>query len=282
MAAVSEETLCVAGVRWRRYGPEAGDGTPLVIMHGLFGSGDNWRSQARALAGVGPGSGPGSGRTVYVADMPNHGESLHTERCSYPEIARLIWQSLDRMDATERVQLLGHSMGGKAAMAMALERPRRTERLVVVDIAPRVYPPRHEGIFTGMQAVAEAAPASRGEAERLLSRFIPEKPVRLFLLKSLVPGPTDHGGYRWKLNLDGIRRCYRMISDWPYESGTDHYPWQALFIRAGASPYVTDEDEDVIREFFPEARIATIAGAGHWVHAEQREQFLSVVREAVS
>jgi len=173
-------------------------------------------------------------------------------------------------------------MGGKAAMAMALERPRETERLIVVDIAPRVYPPRHSGIFAGMQAVAQAAPTSRGEAERLLASSIPEKPIRLFLLKSLAPGAPDHSGYRWKLNLDGIRRCYEAISGWPYERGADLYPGQALFIRAGASPYISDGDEDVIREFFPDGRIATISGAGHWVHAEAREQFLSIVREAIS
>ena len=274
MAAVADEVLRGEGIQWRRYGSDSGKGTPLVIMHGLFGSGDNWRSQARALAG--------EGRTVYVADMPNHGDSLHTDRFTYPEIARLLWQSLDGIAAPESVQLLGHSMGGKAAMAMALQRPHRTDHLIVVDIAPRVYPPRHGGILAGMQAVVEAAPPSRGEAERLLASSIPEKPVRLFLLKSLVPGEPEGGGYRWKLNLDGIRRCYEAISDWPYERGAEVHPGQALFVRAGASPYISDKDEDLIREFFPGARVETIAGAGHWVHAEQRECFLTSVRGAIS
>lgn len=280
------ETLEAGGIFWRCYGSDTAEesGTPLVILHGLFGAGDNWGSQARALV---PGvRGP---RPVLVPDLPNHGDSLHTDSFTYPEVAALLWEVLP--DVLARVpgaspdvplELMGHSMGGKIAMAMALGHPERLRRLVVVDIAPRRYAPRHQSILQGMQAVAEAAPESRNAAEQILAEHIPEKAVRLFLLKSLAPAPAGSGtgrSYRWKLNLDGIRRCYESISDWPFDPSRDApFPGPTLFVRGGMSPYIPEDAEDTIRAFFPRALIRTIAAAGHWVHAEAREEFLSVVR----
>ena len=285
------EAVHAGGILWQRYQRREEGGSlpaPLLILHGLFGSSDNWQSQARALAEDGPVA-----RTVIVPDLPNHGDSLHIETFSYPELADLLWEVLPLIVPRDTpLELLGHSMGGKIAMAMALRQPMRVSRLVVVDIAPVRYSPRHKAILEGMQAVARAAPGSRGEAERILAEHIPEKPVRLFLLKSLVPGggAADRAGgqtggdaYRWKLNLDGIRRCYDSISDWPLDPGVvAPYTGPTLFIRGGLSPYITGEGEAAIGPLFPQARIKTIPQAGHWVHAEAREAFLSVVRDQES
>ncbi len=281
---IQERVFRQGGIRWRRYygeadasGSDAGGISPLVILHGLFGSGDNWQSQARSLSGRGNAS-----RTVLVPDLPNHGDSFHTDSFTYPDQARVLWDALpgvlERCDLSPDtdLELLGHSMGGKIVMAMTLERPHRVSRLVVVDILPRVYAPRHEAILRGMRAVTEGAPPNRKAAERILERWIPEKAVRLFLLKSLAPDP-ESGPYRWKLNLEGITRCYDAISDWPYREG--RYDGPVLFVRGALSPYIGDAPEGEIHRFFPRAVVTTVSDAGHWVHAEQRDAFLSVVRE---
>ncbi|TVR67905.1 MAG: alpha/beta fold hydrolase [Spirochaetaceae bacterium] len=277
------ERVHAGGILWRCYAGGASESPPLVILHGLFGAGDNWQSQARALA-TGDGDEGGSvARTVLVPDLPDHGDSLHTDSFTYPAIAQLLWDVLPRVPASFPVELLGHSMGGKIGMAMALQRPDRVSRLVVVDIAPVRYPSRHREILEGMQAVAEAAPASRSRAEQILAPYVPEKAVRLFLLKSLVPRDDSRDAYGWKLNLEGIRRCYDSISDWPFDPATTTaFQGPTLFIRGGRSPYIEESGEEKIRAFFPRAVIRTIQGAGHWVHAEARETFLSVVRGADS
>lgn len=304
-------TLSAGGVVWHCHGvpegsgPANGGAPPLVVLHGLFGSGDNWSSQARALTDHN-----GVTRPVLVPDLPDHGDSLHLDSFSYQRVAALLWDLIPRVlqelfsgsdgasgvaGASGPVELLGHSMGGKIAMAMALLKPGRVSRIVVVDIAPVRYAPRHQEILAGMRAVREAAPGSRGEAERILARFIPEKPVRLFLLKSLVPGQSgnhrSHQPYQWKINLEGIIRSYESISDWPFSvspnrsregSAAPAYSGPALFVRGERSPYVDHHGEEAIGAFFPRAVIRTVAGAGHWVHAEARETFLSVVRSGES
>ncbi len=268
------EVIRKGGLVFDRYEPaEQGALPPLVILHGLFGSRDNWRSQARALA---------AGRVVLVPDMPNHGESVHTEDFSYHTVAQQLWQALDELDVP-RAALLGHSMGGKAAMAMALTELDRCAALVVVDIAPRRYAPRHAGILAGMKAVIAAGVTSRSAGEKILAEHIPEKAVRLFLLKSLVLDPDHSSGgerYRWQMNLQGIETHYETLSAWPFAGVTWSGP--ALQVRGALSPYVSDEDTQLMRTFFPALRVETIADSGHWVHAEQRETFLSVVRGAVS
>lgn len=243
---------------------------PMVIMHGLFGSRDNWRSQARALA---------SDRIVYVPDMPNHGDSIHTDDISYRSLAETMWQSFPE----ESILLLGHSMGGKVAMAMALSNPEKCSALIVADIAPRTYPPRHDEIFAGMRAVETAQPKSRREGEEVLAAHIPERDIRLFLLKSLAPVDDQTGGtggYRWKLNIAGLIANYAEISRWT-DPGTT-YPERTLQIRGGKSPYVTDDDLEHMAQLFPALQVETIAEAGHWLHAEARERFLAVVRRFIS
>jgi pimeloyl-ACP methyl ester carboxylesterase len=267
-----DDTFYAGGLYWHRYG-EAG-APPMVVFHGLFGSADNWRSQADAL---------GEDRIVLVCDMPNHGRSDHTDTFEYGALAPVLWSAID--EALEyvgtpgaRVVLHGHSMGGKAAMACALVHPDRCDRLIVADIAPKEYPPRHDEIFDAMEAVRDADVASRGEAERVMSRFIPEKPVRLFLLKSLI---ATGDRYEWTLNLDGLRECYETIRGWPFPRGAATYDGETLFLRGGNSPYLSDSDADRINGFFPAARVHTIGNAGHWLHAEARDEYVSVVRDFV-
>jgi len=272
---IHTESFTAGGLMWRRYSPapresQGGKYTrpPLVILHGLFGSGDNWRSHAQALA---------TDREVLVPDMPGHGESTHAGSYGYPALAGIVLDALEELGlATEGrpVSLLGHSMGGKVAMAIAFVRPEAIDALIIADIAPREYPPRHDQIFDAMSRVAASRPDSRSDGDAILAQGIPERSVRLFLLKSLVPDPDD-GGYRWKLDLDGLRAGYDEIRGWPFTD--DVYPDGTLIIAGGSSPYLSGSDKENVARHLPKARIETIPGAGHWLHVEARDRFLSLV-----
>ena len=252
----------------------AAEGT-LLILHGLFGSGDNWRSQAEELA---------DRRVVLAPDVPNHGHSAHVDDMNYDTLAGSMWSLLDGLrDAgvippDAALDVLGHSMGGKIAMAMSFLRPDSLRRLVVADIAPRDYPPRHEEIFRGLQAVAGQHIGRRGEADRIMAEYIPERPVRLFLLKSLSAGAEEGSSYRWLINLNGLRAAYPVISSWPFDAGSA-YSGPVLFVAGGTSAYIRAEDREAIAHHFPEHRIETIPGVGHWLHVEARDHFLRLVRD---
>ncbi|MFW6330068.1 MAG: alpha/beta fold hydrolase [Alkalispirochaetaceae bacterium] len=236
--------------------------TPLVILHGLFGSGDNWKSIARELA---------IDRLVIAPDLPNHGASPHTDRFDYREVARDVAEFLKALSLPP-VVLLGHSMGGKVAMSLALQEPELVEALLVVDIAPRAYPPRHQEEFEAMDLVRREGAGSRREAEEIMARLIDLRAVRAFLLKNYVP--REDGGYRWRLNLDGLWSHYQQVADWPDHTGTFDSP--VLVIRGGRSPYIREEDSDGFERLFPGYRLETIEEAGHWLHAEAKEEFLKI------
>lgn len=249
---------------------------PLVILHGLFGSADNWYSYGRALSDT---------RDVLIPDMPNHGGSRHIESMDYRDLAAVLWDAVEQIgygNEGRPVSILGHSMGGKTAMAMAISRPTAVSRLIVADIAPVVYPRRHDEIFEAMRSVEAAEVQSRSDGDRVLARSIPEKAIRMFLLKSLVPdkradaGSTDGSRYRWSLNLSGLASSYDEIRGWPFTD--EHYDDTALAIVGGDSSYVDAEGEDALRRYLPSIRVETIAGAGHWLHAEARDEFLALVQ----
>jgi esterase len=271
---MSEHTVKAGGIHWRTYGAsltEVSGATspdlPLVILHGLFGSGDNWQSHARELVRDG---------AVLAADLPGHGHSESIGSFRYPDLARVLWASLEELGYGREgapVKLLGHSMGGKVAMAMAFSRPASVARLVVADIAPKTYPPRHTEILDAMGRVASANPESRSDAERILSGFIPEKPVRLFLLKSLI---RRGDRYRWLIDLEGIVSGYDHIRGWPFQD--ERYDGPSLVIAGGESPYLREGDKGVVLKHLPGAVIETIPGAGHWLHVENRTAFLDLVR----
>lgn len=234
-----------------------GEAPPLLIAHGLFGSARNWGAIARRLSDRG---------SVVAVDMRNHGGSDWTESHSYPDLAG------DLADiAEEGWDVLGHSMGGKAAMALALSHPEKVRRLVVADIAPVAYTHSQQPYIDALRRVDLAAVEKRSDADRQLAAAIPEEGIRAFLLQSL-----DVQGKRWRLNLDVLEAEMPRIIGWPDMPGRFDGP--VLFLSGGASDYVTRAARDPIRALFPAARFAKLPGAGHWLHAEKPRDFEAGVR----
>ena len=239
-----------------------GAGPPLIILHGLLGSSDNWRTLSRTVFGA--------HFEVFTVDQRNHGRSPHSDTFDYRAMVEDLTVFMDA-NGLAAARLLGHSMGGKTAMHFALTYPERVEALVVVDIAPKAYAPRHTALLEALRALDLAG--SRAEIDAALRPQIPSDGIRNFLLKNLQR--DGQGGYGWKMNLDTIYRHYDGLNGVMEADGTFQGP--TLFVRGSASDYVADEDTEVIVSFFPEAEIVTIDGAGHWVHAEKPQEFAEVV-----
>ncbi len=242
-----------------------GQGEPLLVLHGLFGMLDNWQTLGRRFA---------EHYLVYLLDQRNHGRSPHAASMSYPEMAEDLHEFMTA-NWIHEAAILGHSMGGKTAMQLALQYPDTVSRLIVVDMAPRAYPGGHEFIFEALRELDLSAVEDRVEADAQLARRIPQRGIRQFLLKNLAR--TNGEGYRWKMNLPVIYDDYEQVlaplqSDRPYEG-------PALFIRGGKSGYVRDADWPDILELFPNARLETVAGAGHWVHAEAPDALFRLVHD---
>ncbi|HEX5055425.1 MAG TPA: alpha/beta fold hydrolase [Gammaproteobacteria bacterium] len=239
---------------------------PLILLHGLFGAAINWRYICQALQ---------PGREIYALDLRNHGRSPHAASMTFPHMARDVFEFM----AAKRLSscdLLGHSLGGKVAMQAALERPEQFIRLIVADIAPKQYPPRHDDIFEAIDAVDRSTIGSRQQADELIKDILPDQATRLFLLTNL--RRDDAGKFSWRINMDAIRKNYSIISGPPAVPGA-RYDKPALFIKGARSPYIKDEDRAEIQRLFPRAELRTIEQSGHWVHTEQPEEFLKIVRE---
>lgn len=244
---------------------EIGEGEPLIILHGLFGSSDNWLSIARELE---------SRFKVYLVDQRNHGDSPHSDEFTYAAMAADIKEFVEE-HALEKPVLMGHSMGGKTAMTFAVTYPELLKKLVVVDIAPRYYPVHHDRILEGLQSIDVDNLQSRREADKALAEYVPELGVRQFLLKNL--GRSSEGGYEWKINLPVISEQIENVGEALGEEGRFEKP--VLFINGEKSDYINRErDEPLIQQIFPQAKIETIAGAGHWVHAEKPAAVVEKVR----
>lgn len=241
-----------------------GSGPALVILHGLFGMLDNWQTLARKWADT---------HQVILFDLRNHGRSLHTDEMNYPVMAEDVAAALEGMGIDECV-LLGHSMGGKVAMQVALTYPELVHKLIVVDITPRRYRPGHDAVFAALHALDPATITDRKAAAEQMSVHMADPGVQLFLLKNLARNPA--GGYRWRMNLPAISAAYDQLIG-PVGQLGDQYDGPTLFIRGGKSGYVQDEDLELIKILFPQASLETVAGAGHWVHAEQPEELLGLV-----
>jgi len=242
-----------------------GSGRPLIILHGLFGSLNNWHTLAGRLA---------EGRLVLSVDLRNHGDSPHSEEFSFKAMAEDLREFMDDRGLT-RASLLGHSMGGKTAMEFALRYPSAVEGLVVIDIAPRAYLPGHDEILDAMASLDLWAYASRSAIEKALEPLISDLRVRQFVLTNL--RRVEEGRYNWKINLSGLRSNYAEVvkaqnSETPFRGPT-------LFIRGGNSNYIRPEDATSLLELFPSATVSTISGAGHWVHADAPEKLLPLVEE---
>ena len=237
---------------------------PLAILHGLFGSGRNWASIAQRLA---------AHRPVITFDLRNHGASAWSGGMQYGEMAEDVLAMLQER-GLRRAALLGHSMGGKAAMMAALRDPDMVERLIVVDIAPVAYPPHHLGLVRAMRALDLSAIKRRGDADGLLAAAVPDAAERGFLLQNLV-FEDDHA--RWRLNLEAVEREMSVLVGFPPLPDDAVYRGPALFVGGARSDYLLPEHEPAIRRRFPHARIERVEHAGHWVHAEQPAAFLRIL-----
>ncbi len=245
-----------------------GHGEPLVILHGLFGSADNWHSVCQRLA---------PHLRVFALDQRNHGRSPQSFEMDYTVMAEDVGEFLGEQGLAEAF-VMGHSMGGKTAMQLALLHPALVRKLVVVDMAPRPFEPRHRQILQRMLALDLSSFHSRLEMESALAPAIPDRATRQFLLKNVVR--TDAGGFRWRIGLEQIAKNQpRLIQA---VSSDRRFDKPALFIRGEKSDYLLPEDLPEIQELFPQAFLRTIAGAGHLVHVEQTELLLKAVLEFLS
>ena len=240
----------------------AGEGPPLVLLHGLFGSNENLGGIARALS---------ERFTIYGIDLRNHGRSPHAESMDYASMAADVRETLDAHNVDEAV-IIGHSLGGKTAMELALSAPDRVTRLIIVDIAPVAYDRRHDQELEALHDLDLTSIRSRGDADKALADEIPNPAIRQFLLKNLT---RSGNGFAWRIPLDTIYAEYAEIAAAPPSAGP--YDGPTLFIRGGDSDYLPQDAEPAIHERFPNARIETIPDAAHWVHVDAPEAFLDVL-----
>lgn len=251
-----------------------GEGRPLIILHGLFGQSDNWNSFGKQFAD--------KGFAVYLVDMRNHGLSPHSDVWNYQAMSDDILELINDNDLTKdgKIILLGHSMGGKTAMQFALQHPELLDKLIIVDVAPKHYPPHHQDVISGLNAVDLNKLKSRKEAEVILSKYIDDFGTKQFLLKNLYWKENTEDialppNFAWRFNLKLIGKKINEISEAIPLNAVCLTP--ALFIRGAKSNYILDEDVKLINKKFPNSTLETIADAGHWVHVEQPKEFFENV-----
>ncbi|MGI9129403.1 MAG: alpha/beta fold hydrolase [Roseomonas sp.] len=243
---------------------EAGQGPPLVLLHGLFGSARNWGAVQKALA---------TDYRVVALDLRNHGASPHAPGVDYAVQAADVAETMAAL-GIERAVVLGHSMGGKAAMMLALTRPELVDRLIVADIAPRPYPPALRAVVAAMQALPLHAGLTRQEADQALRAAVPEALIRSFLLQNL---RFEAAPPSWRIGLAEIAAAMPEIEDFAPPPDA-RFEGPALAMAGALSPYVRAEDHAAFRALFPRIGFATIPRAGHWLHAENPEYFLAELR----
>ncbi len=241
-----------------------GEGYPVILLHGLFGSLRNLSQVSKSLADE---------FSVYLLDQRNHGASPHSDQMDFRHMAEDVLHFMDSQNIT-RAHLLGHSMGGKTAMQIALNHTERVNRLVVADIAPVSYTRRHDPVIDGLTEVNQAKLTSRRDADQLLSRYVTEPEVRAFLLKSL--SRNEKGYFQLKFNLASITKNYEQLIQ-----GPDGTPFEGptLFIKGAESPYIQEKHRDITLRLFPNTQLKIIAGTGHWLHAEKPAIFNRLVSE---
>lgn len=243
------------------HGTEAGSGSPVVLLHGLFGSSGNFAAVQRALA---------ASHRVLSFDLRNHGASPHDAAMSYPGMAGDVLDSMAARGIADAA-VLGHSMGGKTAMAMALLAPGRVSRLLVADIAPVAYRHNNRAVADALLALPLHPGLTRGEADALLAPAVPDPGVRGFLLQNLRPGADPS----WRIGLPEIAAALPGIEGWDVPGGA--YPGPVLVIRGERSDFVLPEHRPAFRALFPAARFITLRGAGHWLHADAPAAFIQTV-----
>jgi pimeloyl-ACP methyl ester carboxylesterase len=245
-------------------------GPRVAFMHGLFGQGKNWTAIAKALR---------DSCRITLLDLPNHGRSAWTEHFSYAETAAAIGRTL-ASPSPDLVNVVGHSLGGKVAMVLALLQPDRVERLCVVDVSPVRY--ETQSAFAeyvrGLRSVDLKRLPDRATADAVLRPYVPDDVVRGFLLQNLRRDQSPDGPrWRWQLNLDLLGDRLAEIGDWP-DLQTPPFEGPVLWVAGANSRYILPDHADPMRRLFPQVRLVTVKNAGHWVHSEQPEVFLAILR----
>jgi len=243
----------------------SGKGSPMVILHGFLGMGDNWKSLANKFS---------EKYQVHVVDQRNHGRSFHDDDFSYELLVEDLLYYLD-YHQLERVHILGHSMGGKTAMLFAVEHPERVMKLMVADIAPKFYPPHHQVILDALGEVDFQKVSLRSEVDEILQKHIPEIGIRQFLLKNVYRKEKDQFAFRF--NLEVLEEHYDEIG--VALPPRTMFEGPVLFLKGALSGYISKQDEDLISAHFPNNSIVSIANASHWLHAENPIDFYNNVAE---
>jgi pimeloyl-ACP methyl ester carboxylesterase len=255
----------------RLFHTELGDHGPRVaFLHGLFGQGKNWTSVAKALS-------PDARVTLF--DLPNHGRSPWTDRFSYPDMATQVAEELRRIGSDEPYALVGHSMGGKVAMVIALHHSELVERLCVVDVSPvsTAEISSFEGYVDAMRSIDLTRLSDRASAEAQLAAHIPEAQIRSFLLQNLRREQPPASGWRWQMNLELMGDELREMGSWPALDAAP-YPGPVLWLAGSESSYIQPAFAPAMRALFPRVQLVTVKGAGHWLHSDQPAVFLATMR----
>ncbi|MFI2741109.1 alpha/beta fold hydrolase [Zhouia sp. PK063] len=239
-----------------------GEGKPLIILHGFLGMLDNWKTLGNKYAS--------EGFQVHLIDQRNHGRSFHSNDFSYQFMANDLLNYCNQ-HYLDKVDVIGHSMGGKTAMLFATQHPEKINKLIIADIAPKYYPVHHQTILDGLNAIPLKTLSSRDEAEEILSQYVKDKPSRMFLLKNLYHETKESYAFRFNLpvltlHIDEVGQALPASAQF---TGT------TLFLKGERSNYIKKEDENDILKHFPNSSIETIEKSGHWVHAENQKQFFN-------
>lgn len=244
----------------------SGEGEPLIVLHGLFGMLDNWATVGRELS---------QHYQVFLVDQRNHGKSPHSTDFNYELLAEDIDSFMADMDLTQ-AHLIGHSMGGKSVMQFAQKHPEKCLSMTVIDIAPKSYKAGHNEIFEAIESMDLVKISNRKEADAQLARGIKDMGIRQFLLKNL--GRNEEKEFAWKANFSSLRSNYESII------GNIEYIQQSsvksLFVRGTRSHYILPEDDQLIKEYFSNARIEDL-DTGHWIHAEQPKALMNIIMEFI-
>lgn len=246
-----------------------GEGMPLLIIHGFMGMSDNWKSFASQYAAL--------GFQVHLLDLRNHGKSFHSDEFTYPAMVQDVIEYA-QAHQLEKIDIIGHSMGGKIAMLLAVQYPEFVRKLVVADIGPKYYAPHHQDILAGLNAVDFSMQPDRTQVEEMLYPYIPDFGTRQFLMKNLYwksPGQLD-----FRFNLKVFNEQIEQVGQALPEN--TKYLGPTLFLRGGNSRYILDTDWELIQDHFPKAILETIPNVGHWLHAENPKLFFDITSRFLS
>jgi esterase len=242
------------------YSKIEGEGKPLLILHGFLGMSDNWKTLGTQFAA--------DGFQVHILDLRNHGRSFHSDIFTYEAMVQDVLEYC-QANNLDKVDIIGHSMGGKTAMFFATTHPEKVNRLIVADIAPKYYPQHHQDILAGLNAVDFSVKPSRNDVEAILAEYISDFGTRQFLMKNLYW--LEPGQLAFRFNLPVFNTNLEAIGKEFDANLTFNNP--TLFIRGGASRYILDSDFENIKQHFPDSSIETIPNVGHWLHAENPKMF---------